>query len=74
MATTIQPGGSIDTYLSAPSEYARYHIVGLTGSMYVTDSGNLGSSFKYHFQFILIVIMFILVIHTKGINLLLLIL
>lgn len=50
MATTIQPGRSIDTYLSAPSEYARYHIVGLTGSMYVTDSRNLGSSFKYHFS------------------------
>lgn len=50
MATTIQPGRSIDIYLSAPSEYVRYHIVGLTGSMYVTDSRNLGSSFKYHFS------------------------
>ena len=50
MATTIDPGRNIDTYLSAPSAYARYHIVGLTGSMYVTDSRNLGSSFKYHFS------------------------
>lgn len=50
MATTIQPGRSIDAYLSAPSEYERYHIVGLTGSMYVTDRRNLGDSFKYHFS------------------------
>ena len=50
MATTIKPGKSIDIYLSAPSEYERYHIVGLTGSMYVTKPGNLGASFKYHFS------------------------
>ena len=51
MARDIQPhGDSIDIYLSAPSEYERYHIVGLTGSMYVTDRRNLGDSFKYHFS------------------------
>lgn len=50
MATTIQPGKNIEIYLSAPSEYERYHIVGLTGSMYVTDRRNLGDSFKYHFS------------------------
>ena len=51
MATTIQPGRSIDTYLSAPSSaYERYHITDLTGSMYVTKPGNLGASFKYHFS------------------------
>ena len=50
MATTIQPGRSIDIYLSAPSEYERYRIVGLTGSMYVTKPGNLGDDFKYHFS------------------------
>ena len=46
-----QKGGHIDIYLSAPpSVYERYHIVGLTGSMYVTKPGNLGASFKYHFS------------------------
>ena len=51
MARDIQPhGDSIETYLSAPSEYVRYHIVGLTGSMYVTKPGNLRNDFKYHFS------------------------
>ena len=51
MAIDIKPGRSIETYLSAPpSEYERYHIVGLTGSMYVTKPGNLRDSFKYHFS------------------------
>ena len=51
MARDIQPhGDSIKTYLSAPSEYVRYHIVGLTGSMYVTKPGNLRDDFKYHFS------------------------
>lgn len=50
MARDIQPGRSIETYLSAPSEYVRYHIVGLTGSMYVTKPGNLRADFKYHFS------------------------
>lgn len=46
-----QKGGHIDIYLSAPSSaYKRYHITGLTGSMYVTKPGNLGASFKYHFS------------------------
>ena len=46
-----QKGGHIDIYLSAPSSaYERYHITGLTGSMYVTKPGNLGASFKYHFS------------------------
>lgn len=46
-----EKGGHIDIYLSAPpSEYERYHIVGLTGSMYVTKPGNLEDSFKYHFS------------------------
>lgn len=50
MARDINPrGDSIDTYLSAPSVYARYHITDLTGSMYVTKPDNLGDSFKYHF-------------------------
>lgn len=50
MATTIYPGRNIEVYLSAPSVYTRYHITSLTGSMYVTDSGNLRDSFKYHFS------------------------
>lgn len=50
MASTINPGYAIYTYLSASSGYIRYHITGLTGSMYVTNSSNLGSSFKYNFS------------------------
>ena len=50
MASTINPGYAIYDYLSASSAYIRYHITGLTGSMYVTNSANLGSSFKYNFS------------------------
>lgn len=50
MASTINPGYAIYDYLSASSAYIRHHITGLTGSMYVTNSANLGSSFKYNFS------------------------
>ena len=50
MATTINPGYAIYADLSASSAYIRHHITGLTGSMYVTNSANLGSSFKYNFS------------------------
>ena len=50
MASTINPGYAIYADLSASSAYIRHHITGLTGSMYVTNSANLGSSFKYNFS------------------------
>lgn len=53
MAADISAGSASQPIsLTNTSNYTRYCVNGLVGSMYVTKSGNLGSTFKYHFQII----------------------
>lgn len=50
MATNISAGSALQTSVSQSSDYIRYHIVGLSASMYVTNTSNLGSKFLHYFQ------------------------